>query len=52
MKINNLADYAKSKAFILVREVEGELWFFSAWDDEDRAYAQAEDCGCIVIRNR
>ena len=51
MKINNLASYAETKKYILVREVEGEYWFFSAWDDADRANEQAIEYGCVVIRN-
>jgi hypothetical protein len=51
MKINNITEYAKTKKYIVVREVENEYWYFSAWDDADKANEQALACGCIVIRN-
>jgi len=49
MKVKNLSDYALTKKYILVREVEGDLWFFSAWDDENRANEQALEQDCIVL---
>ncbi len=41
MKINNMDDYARGKKFIVFRVVEGENWFYDAWDDFDRALNQA-----------
>lgn len=32
MKVNNLPEYAKSKAYIVYRKVSGEAWFYGAWD--------------------
>jgi hypothetical protein len=49
MKINNMPAYAMTKKYILVREVDGEYWFFSAWDDGDKANEQAISCGCEVV---
>ena len=41
MKINNMTETAKTKKYIVAREVDGEYWFFSAWDDADKANEQA-----------
>lgn len=37
MTINNIPEYATYKLFIVARESDGELWFWGAWDDEDKA---------------
>lgn len=47
MKINNVS--ANAKAYILAREVDGEYWYFSSWDDADRANEQALEFGCEVF---
>ena len=35
--INNLPEYAKEKAFIVARICDGELWFWGAWDNQEKA---------------
>ena len=45
MKVNNMAPWAKNRKFLVVCRVDGELWFYDAWDDHDKAVAQAmEEC--------
>lgn len=36
-KINNLPKYAEDKKYIVARRVEGELWFWGAYDDPNKA---------------
>lgn len=45
MKINNLFDCSKARKFIVFRVVGGENWFYDAWDEYDRALAQAVEIG-------
>lgn len=49
MTIKNVAEYAKTKKYIVAREIEGEFWFFSAWDDENKANEQALDFDGVVF---
>ena len=52
MKINNLPNYAKNMEFIVVREYDGEYWFWGGYDkDANRAYQAAEEIGGIVVHN-
>ena len=50
MTIKNIAEYAKTKKYIVAREIDGEYWFFSAWDDANKANAQALEFGGEVFR--
>lgn len=45
MKINNMDDYAKTKKYIVFRIVDGENWFYDAWDDFEKALKQAVEEG-------
>lgn len=49
--INNLPAYAENKSYIVVRSVDGELWFWGAWDDRDTANEVALEIGGITLRN-
>ena len=51
MFINNLSDYAKARKYILYTLVDGQAWFFSAWDDLKSASRQALECGCEIIES-
>ena len=51
MKINNMPEYATHRKYIVARRVDGELWFWGAWDDRDRANEVALEIGGITIRN-
>ena len=49
MIIKNIAEYAKTKKYIVAREIDGEYWFFSAWDDANKANEQALDFNVVVF---
>lgn len=50
--IKNLPDYAKNMEFIVVRQSDGELWFFGGYDrNADKAYKIAKEVDGIVIHN-
>ncbi len=52
MKINNMAEYAKNRKYIVAREIEGELWFYGAWDDRDQANEAALEIEGITVENK
>lgn len=45
MKINNLPDYATEYKFIVYRVVDGEKWFYGAYNDYGRAMYVAGTIG-------
>ena len=51
--VNNIPNYARNKNYFVVREVDGELWFYSAYNDYSVAYSMtiAYD-GFMIIVNR
>ena len=49
MKVNNVADWAKEAKYMTIRIVDGEAWFYDAWNDADKAIAQAVEEGGHVI---
>lgn len=51
MTINNVPAYAEKYLFIVAREVEGEFWFWGAWNDEAKADEVAEEIGGKVFLN-
>ena len=50
-KVNNVPQYAHNYRYWVVRAVEGELWFWGAWNDENRANEVAAELlnGAIVV---
>ena len=45
MKINNMPDWAKRKKYIVFRMIDGEAWFYDAWNDYLKAFKQCmEPC--------
>lgn len=50
-EINNMPEYATTKKYIVVRRVNGELWFWGAWNDRDAANEAALEIGGITLRN-
>lgn len=46
--INNASNYASARAYIVYSLIDGEAWFFSAWDDLAKATAQARQFGLYV----
>ena len=51
MHVNNVPEYAHHHRYWVVRAVNGELWFYGAWDDEDRANEVAAELpnGALVF---
>ena len=49
MTIRNLPTTADNYKYIIVREVEGEYWYFGADNDENRANEVALEVGGIVL---
>lgn len=51
-KINNLPDYAQNCNYIVATTVDGELWFWGAYDDYKKAqYAANETFDRLIIDN-
>ena len=45
VKVNNLEEYAFNHNYIVVRLVNGEFWFYGAYDTEERANEVAIEIG-------
>lgn len=41
MKINNMPEWSKTRKYVVFRIVDGDNWFYDAWDDFDRVLKQA-----------
>lgn len=51
-EIYNLPIYAKGYKYIVARDIDGELWFWGAWDDRNKANEAALELGNgVVIEN-
>lgn len=50
--INNLPTYANDYDYLVVRRVDGELWFWGAWDDRNEANRVAIEIGGEVVINK
>lgn len=49
-KINNCPDTVSAGDIIVVRELEGELWFYGNYENDiSRAYEVAKEVGGIVM---
>lgn len=53
IQINNCPETAKERQFIIARKVSREFWFYSASDDQEKAYETADNLGsdAFVIPN-
>ena len=51
MNINNVPAYAENMKYIVARRVNGQYWFWGAWNDRDRANEVAIEVGCVVFCN-
>ena len=50
--IKHLPIYAQGSNSLVARDVDGELWFWGAWDDRNKANEAALELGNgIVIEN-
>lgn len=50
--INNLPDYVKEYRYIVANEIDGELWFWGAWNDKAKANTVANEIDGIVVTNK
>ena len=48
--VNNLPANLSKYAWITAREVDGELWYYGAWYDEEGARKQAREIGGIALK--
>lgn len=37
LRVHNVPDYAKTKRCLLVKTVQGEIWFYGAYDNYNKA---------------
>lgn len=51
VKVNNVPEYAEEYRYLVVRDVEGKLWFWGAWNDENKARTVAREVGGLVVEN-
>lgn len=49
MTVQNVAAYAKNYKYIVARHVDGQLWFWGAWNDRNKANDVAEELGNGVV---
>ena len=49
--INNLPAYANGCKYIVARRVDGELWFWGAWNDRNKANEVATEIDGEVVTN-
>lgn len=50
--VNNLPSYATRYKFVVARNVDGELWFWGAYDERENADEAAESIKGIVLEVR
>lgn len=50
MTINNKPEYASEYNFIVASKVDDELWFYGAYNDEEKANKTARMIDGVVIR--
>lgn len=41
MIVNNMSESARKYRYIVFRMVDGEAWYYGAWNDHERALEQA-----------
>ena len=49
--VKNLSSYAINYKYIVASDVDGDLWFYGAWNDESRAYEVARNIRGVVVKN-
>lgn len=49
VKINNMPDYANESNYVVATLVDGELWFWGAYDDYDKAQEAVQETGDRLI---
>lgn len=48
-KVNNMPSYVWDYKYVVAREVDGDLWFWGAYDDLHTATTAANEIGGVVI---
>lgn len=49
--VNNKPEYTDKYRYIVARDVDGQLWFWGAYNDPFKALKAAEEINGIIIRN-
>ena len=49
--IKNLSNYATQYKYIVASAVDGDLWFYGAWNNRGKAYEVARNISGVVIKN-
>lgn len=49
INVKNVPDYAKDYDYIVARPVDGDLWFWGAWNDEAKAHEVAREVNGLVV---
>ena len=52
MTIQNVPEYAKNYKYIVARRVDGELYFWGAWNDRNKANEVAIEISGEVVTNQ
>ena len=53
VKVSNVPNYAHDYTYWVANLIDTELWFYGAWDEEDRATEVAKETGHgLVLRNK
>ena len=51
IKINNMPEYASHYEFVVVRNVDDQLWFYGAYSDGFKAEDVAHQVGGLIVHN-
>ena len=49
--VKNLPEYANKYKYIVVSQINGDLWFCGAWNNMKKAIKAAEEIGGKVVMN-
>ena len=49
--VKNLPEYANEYKYIVASQIDGDLWFWGAWNDMKKAINAAEEIGGEVVIN-
>ena len=47
--VKNLPEYANEYKYIVARQIDGDLWFWGAWNNMKKAINAAEEIGGKVV---
>ena len=49
IKVNNVSEYGKTCKYLVCRVVDGQAWFYGAWNDYDKALEVAQEIDGVVV---